>query len=72
VRCPIFLDTAFWCARFQEIVMKREQITIPLDPALREFVERAAAEQDRTMAGQVRHLIAEAARRSQEQERRAA
>lgn len=46
---------------------KREnQISVPLDSALREFVSRSAAEQDRTLAGQVRHLIAEAARQSQQ------
>jgi hypothetical protein len=38
------------------------QVSVPLDPELREFVEQSAAREDRTVAGQVRHLIAEAAR----------
>ncbi len=41
---------------------KREQVSVPLDPALRQFVERAAEREDRTLAGQIRHLVAEAAR----------
>ena len=44
---------------------KREgQLSVPLDTALREFVEREAQREDRTEAGQVRHLITEAARQS--------
>jgi hypothetical protein len=38
---------------------KREQISVPLDPELREYVERTAAKEDRSAAGQIRHLIAE-------------
>jgi hypothetical protein len=46
---------------------KREnQLTVPLDRELREFIERQAVEQDRTLAGAVRHLLAEAARQEQE------
>jgi hypothetical protein len=53
---------------------KREhQISVPISSELRAFVEREAARADRTVAGQVRHLIAEAARRSEgEPEERAA
>jgi hypothetical protein len=41
---------------------REQQISVPLDPDLREFVERLAAREDRTVAGQVRHLIAQARR----------
>jgi hypothetical protein len=42
---------------------KREhQVSVPLDPELREFVAREAAREDRSVAGQIRHLVAEAAR----------
>jgi hypothetical protein len=41
---------------------RREQVSVPLDPELREFVERAAAQEDRSVAGQIRHFVAEAAR----------
>jgi hypothetical protein len=44
-------------------VSKREQITVPLPAELREYVERVAAREDRTVACAVRHFIAEAARR---------
>jgi hypothetical protein len=45
---------------------KREnQVSVPLDPELRAFLERTAAREDRTLGGQARHLIAEAARKSQ-------
>jgi hypothetical protein len=44
-------------------VSKREQITVPLPAELREYVERVAAREDRTVASAVRHFIAEAARR---------
>jgi hypothetical protein len=37
---------------------RREQLTIPIDPNLRREIERAAAAEHRTMAGQVRHWIA--------------
>jgi hypothetical protein len=44
---------------------KREnQISVPIEPALRAFIEREAERQDRTLAGQIRHLIAEAARQA--------
>jgi hypothetical protein len=38
------------------------QVSVPLDPELRAFVERAAEREDRSVAGQIRHLVAEAAR----------
>jgi len=37
-----------------EIVMKRNQISVPLDPKLRELVELAAKREDRTVASYVR------------------
>jgi hypothetical protein len=43
---------------------KREQVSVPLGPQLRAFVEQTAAREDRTVAGQIRHLVAEAARRA--------
>jgi hypothetical protein len=51
---------------------RREQISIPIDQGLREFIERIAREEDRTVAGQVRHFIAEAARNSATREWEAA
>jgi len=51
---------------------KREQISVPLDPELREFVERAAAKEDRSVAGQIRHLVAQAARDAARQQPEAA
>jgi hypothetical protein len=41
---------------------RREQISVPLDRELREFVERCAEREDRSVAAMIRHLIAEAAR----------
>ena len=41
---------------------KREQISVTLDPELRTFAEQIAAREDRTLAAQIRHWIAEAAR----------
>jgi hypothetical protein len=41
---------------------KREQVTVPLDRHLREFLERVAAAEDRSVAGVIRHLVAQAAR----------
>jgi hypothetical protein len=43
---------------------RRQQISVPLEQELREFVEKQAAEQDRSVAGQIRHLVAEAARKT--------
>ena len=48
--------------------MRREQITVPLDAELRAFVERRAAQEDRTVASLVRHILAETARRAQGQQ----
>jgi len=51
---------------------KREhQISVPLDPHLREFVERAAEREDRSMAQMIRHLVADAMRRQNAQEQAA-
>lgn len=41
---------------------RHAQISVPLDENLRAFLERLAAREDRTLAGQIRHLVAEAAR----------
>ena len=38
------------------------QVSVPLPADLREFVERAAEQEDRTIAGQIRHLVAQAGR----------
>jgi hypothetical protein len=51
---------------------KREHVSVPLDPELRQYAERAAAEDDRTVAAWIRHLIAEAARRSAGEQQQAA
>jgi hypothetical protein len=42
---------------------KREQISIPISPDLRRYVERVAAREDRTVASAIRHILHEAARR---------
>jgi hypothetical protein len=39
---------------------RRDQITVPLDPALRAAIERVAAAEHRTMASLVRHIVAQA------------
>jgi hypothetical protein len=44
---------------------KHKQISVPLERELREFVERAAAKEDRSVAGMIRHMVAEAARQSE-------
>ena len=48
---------------------ERVQVTVPLSRELRRFVEQTAEREDRTLAGQIRHLVAEAARKSQAEER---
>jgi hypothetical protein len=40
-----------------------EQITVILDPDLRNFTERAAAREGRSLSGQVRYWVAQVARR---------
>jgi hypothetical protein len=42
---------------------RREQVSVILDPDLRAFAEQVAAREDRSVAGQIRHRVAEAARR---------
>lgn len=54
------------------VMAKREQITVPLPARLREFVERQAQQSDRSMAGVIRHVLAEAARREPEPQEQAA
>jgi hypothetical protein len=51
---------------------RREQVTVPMPAELRAFIEREAERQDRTVAGQIRHLVAEAARQSENQQEQAA
>jgi hypothetical protein len=51
---------------------RREQISVPLEPELRAFAEREAERQDRSLAGQIRHFVAEAARRAAQQQEQAA
>jgi hypothetical protein len=43
---------------------RRQQISVPLEPELRAFVEQQAIEQDRSVAGQIRNFVAEAARKT--------
>jgi hypothetical protein len=45
--------------------MRREQVSVPLDAGLRAFVEKLAEEEDRTVAGQIRHLLAREQRKEQ-------
>jgi hypothetical protein len=51
---------------------RQPQITVPLNAALREFVERQAQQSDRSMAWVIRHVLTEAARRKPEQQEQAA
>jgi hypothetical protein len=46
--------------------MRENQISVPVEPALRKFVEREAQRENRTIANWVRHLIAEAARQAEQ------
>jgi hypothetical protein len=65
-------DAAAELRLLKGFMSKREnKITVPLEPEQREFVERTAAREDRTLAGQIRHFIAEVARRVQVEERTA-
>jgi hypothetical protein len=50
---------------------KREQISVPVNSELRDQVERAAARENRTVANWIRHIIAQAVRKT-DGERRAA
>jgi hypothetical protein len=43
--------------------MSKRQISVPLDEELCDFVEEQAAHQNRSLAGQIRHFVAEAARK---------
>jgi hypothetical protein len=45
-----------------DVEMRRNKISVPLDPKLRELVERAAEREDRTVARYVRHVIVHAIR----------
>jgi hypothetical protein len=45
----------------------RTQVSVHLDHGLLKFVERGAAREDRTRGAQVRHIVAEAARREREE-----
>lgn len=49
-----------------------ERVSVPLSPDLRRFAEQAAAAEDRSIAGWVRRLIAEAARRASAPQQREA
>jgi hypothetical protein len=42
--------------------MRDKQVSVPLPAELRAFVERVASEQDRSIAGVIRRLVAKAAR----------
>jgi hypothetical protein len=50
---------------------RREQVSVPLDEDLRAFVEQTAAREHGSIAGAIRRFVAEAARKSQMQERTA-
>ena len=43
---------------------KLQDLTISLNPELRAFVEREAEKESRSVAGQIRHFVVEAARRN--------
>lgn len=66
VRCGEFNVSPHFVRTVEEIrtmsTKRHAQISVPLDENLRAFLERLAAREDRTLAGQIRHLVAEAAR----------
>jgi len=43
-----------------------EQISVKLDPDLRAAMESVARAEDRTLSGQIRHVLAESVRRRQQ------
>ena len=45
-----------------------QQVNVSLPAALVAFIQRQAAQTDRTIGGMIRHLVAEAARREPSQE----
>jgi hypothetical protein len=47
---------------------KGEKVSVPLPAELKAFVEARARAEDRSIAGVIRRLVAEAARRSEMQE----
>jgi hypothetical protein len=51
---------------------KRDQVSVPLPAELKAFVAQAAARDDRTVAGQIRHILADWAARQASTETRAA
>ena len=51
--------------------MAEKRVTVPLPEPLVRFVEQSAEREDRSLAGQIRHLVAEAARKAQTQEQAA-
>jgi hypothetical protein len=52
--------------------MKTDKVTVLLEPELRRFLENEAERQDRSLAGQIRHYLAKAARAAKGQQARAA
>ncbi len=44
--------------------MAKRTVSVPIDQALRQFLEAKAHAEDRSLAGQIRHLLAEAARQA--------
>lgn len=50
--------------------MSRKQISVKLEPELAKFAEDQARQQDRTVAGQIRHFVAEAQRRASASQQR--
>jgi hypothetical protein len=51
---------------------KRNQVSVPLTEEQMAFVEQRAVQEDRSVAGTIRHLIAQAARLAGTGERQAA
>lgn len=47
---------------------KRDQICVNVDPDLRRFYERQAELTNRTLSGQIRHVLTQVARVSQKQD----
>jgi hypothetical protein len=71
VRCGVNPRPCMFSREIRRTCMskRREQVSVPIPSELRQVLETTAQREDRTLAGQIRHILAEAVRRnSQSQE----
>jgi hypothetical protein len=67
---PVKKGIASSRARRRRVVAK-EQLSVKVEPDQREFLERMAAREDRTVSALLRHIVADWARARQAQQRAA-